>query len=177
MISRFVFFALGLAIGTVQTVHAQDENRPRFGLKVGQYRYSSSQTRDTFDGNSLSISPDYSRAVTPDKRGRLRFDFGFNSSSEGENKLFFAPIGVGYRATTGEGATLPYFGGSLNVAPTYLKVPDQNKDGKLSLAVGGSAFAGVQFNQRFTLEARYFLLSKVRGFNLSGLDLSAGVRF
>ena len=176
MSSRFVFLAV-FALMTAQSVHAQDENRPRFGLKVGQYRYASSQTRNTFDGNSLSISPDYSRAVTPDKRGRLRFDFGFNSSSDGDNRLIFVPVGVGYRATTGEGSTLPFYGGSLNVAPTYLKVPDQNKDGKLSFAVGGSAFAGVQFNQKFTIEARYFLFSKVRGYNLSGLELSAGVRF
>ena len=155
----------------------QSSQRPHIGLKIGQYRYTSAQTRDTFNGNSLSISPTYSRPIEADTKGRLRFDFSFNSSSEGDNRLIMVPVGVGYRRTAGQGETLPYFGGSLNLAPVYLKVPDQNKDGKLSLAAGGSAFVGVQFKQRYILEARYFLLSKVRGYDVSGFDLSAGLRF
>lgn len=157
--------------------HAQSAQRPRVGLTIGQYRYTSAQTRDTFGGNSFSISPTYSRPREADTKGHLRFDFSFNSSSNGDNRLIMVPLGVGYRRTAGAGETLPYFGGSLNLAPIYLKVPDQNIGGKLSLAAGGSAFVGVQFQQRYTLEARYFLLSKVRGYDVSGLNFSLGARF
>ena len=133
--------------------------------------------RDRFGGDSISISPTYSRGLSATKKGHVRFDFSFNYFKHDDNKLFMAPIGLGYRQALSEGKNRPYFGGSVNLVPNYLKVPDDNVDGKWRLSAGASLFAGVSFNRRYNLEARYFMLSKIKGEDPSGLQLAAGIRF
>lgn len=168
------FFVLA---ALVLPASAQNRRDSRFGLEVGYLRFSSRNTSDTFGGNGVSISPALGAFRLGTRRGVTQFDFGVNVSQSNGNTLVFVPLGARYTKSLGDGSTRPYVGASLNVAPTYSKIDSLGLGGKTSFATGGSAFAGLNFGNRFNLEARYFALSKVRGYDLSHFRLAAGIRF
>lgn len=149
----------------------------RPGVEVGYFRFNSGATGDTFGGNGISISPAFGSIRAATKHGDIRPDFSLNYSHSNGNTLAFVPVGARYVVGLSDKANQPYVGASLNAVPSYTKIDTLNEGGKFSLGVGGSAFAGYNFGNRFNLEARYFQISKVRGFDLSHFEVSAGVRF
>ena len=167
------FLLVALALPAV----AKGRRDSRLGVEVGYLRFSSRQTSDTFGGNGISVSPALGAFRLGTRRGVTQFDFGVNVSQGNGNTLVFVPLGARYTKTLGDGPTRPYVGVSADVAPTYSKIASLGLGGKTSFATGGSAFAGLNFGNRFNLEARYFALSKVRGYDLSHFRLAAGVRF
>lgn len=161
------------------TVEAPAKKRRGFrpGVEVGFFRFNSSATGDTFGGNGISISPAFGVIRAATRRGSVRPDFGLNISRSNGNTLVFLPIGARYILGLSDKTNQPYIGASLNAVPAYTKIETLNLGGKFELAVGGSAFAGYNFGDRFNVEARYFQISKVRGFDLSHFEFAAGVRF
>lgn len=156
---------------------AQNRRDSRLGVEVGYLRFSSRNTSDTFGGNGISIAPAFGAFQLGTQRGVTQFDFGVNVSQGNGNTLVFVPIGARYTKALGAGPSRPYIGVSADVAPTYSKIQSLGLGGKTSYATGGSAFAGLNFGNRLNIEARYFALSKVRGYDLSHFRLAAGLRF
>ncbi len=173
----FLVFAALVPALTLPASAQSRRREARYGLEVGYLRFNSSLTSDTFGGNGFSISPAFGSIASGTTSGVTQRDFGINVSQGNGNTLVIVPIGLRYTKALSDGPTRPYVGGSLNLAPTYSKIETQNLGGKLSLAVGGSALAGIDFNNRLNLEARYFALSKVRGYDLSHVEIALGVRF
>lgn len=149
----------------------------QFGLKAGYYAFSSGKSRETFGGDALSISPSFSGAPVDTRDGRFRFDFSIQNFEDGENQLFFVPLTASFRKAIGNGENRPYAGVGLSAAPTYIDVPAEDVRDEFKVALGGTAFVGTRLGRRFSLEARYYLLSQVEGYDLSGAQLTAGVRF
>ncbi len=149
----------------------------RPGVEVGFFHFNSSATGDTFGGNGISISPAFGSIRAATKHGDIRSDFGLKFSRSNSNTLVFLPLGARYVLGLSEKTNQPYIGASLNAVPAYTKIETANLGGKFEVAVGGSAFAGYNFGDRFNIEARYFQISKVRGFDLSHFEVSAGARF
>ncbi|RYX85437.1 hypothetical protein EON83_05580 [bacterium] len=155
----------------------KSSNRFRPGVQVGFFKFNSSATGDTFGGNGISISPAFGAIRAATRHGNWRPDFGVNFSRSNGNTLIFLPIGASYVLGLSEKKNQPYIGASVNAVPAYTKIETANLGGKFELAAGASAFAGYNFGNRFNVEARYFQISKVRGFDLSHFEVSAGVRF
>ncbi|BCM90149.1 hypothetical protein IAD21_02000 [Abditibacteriota bacterium] len=149
----------------------------RPGVEVGFFHFNSSATGDTFGGNGISISPAFGSIRAATKHGDVRSDIGLKFSHSNGNTLVFVPLGARYVLGLSEKENQPYIGASLNAVPAYTKIDTLNLGGKFEVAVGGSAFAGYNFSDRFNVEARYFQISKVRSFDLSHFEVSAGVRF
>ena len=90
------------------------------------------------------------------------------------------PVGANYIRAFGsreDAKTRPYYGASLNLVPAKIRsLPDGVNTG-IKLGYGGSAFVGTTLGRKTFVEARYRAISDIAGFNLSGLGLSAGIRF
>ena len=149
----------------------------RPGVEIGYFRFTSSATSNTFGGNGISISPAFGPIRAATKSGTVRPDFSFNLSRSNGNTLVFLPIGARYVVGLSDKTNQPYVGASLNIAPAYTKIEALSQGGKFQVAGGGSIFTGYNFGNRFNIEARYFALSKVRGFDLSHFEIAAGARF
>jgi hypothetical protein len=174
----FPFLIFGVLVPALTlSASAQTRRQSRIGVELGYTRFNSRQTSDTFGGNGISISPAFGSFRSGTKQGVTQPDFGLNISRGNGNTLIIVPIGERYTKSLGEGAARPYVGASLNLAPTYSKIQTLGLGGRTSLAVGGSALAGINFGNRFNLEARYFALSKVRGYDISHFEFGAGLRF
>ncbi len=175
---KLPFLALAALVPALSLpARAQSRSDARPGVELGYLRFSSRLTSDTFGGNGLSISPAFGPIATGTKRGSTQSDFGVNISRGNGNTLVIVPLGVRYIKALGDGATRPYVGGSVDLAPTYSRIQTQNLGGKVSFAAGGSAFVGLALSNRLNLEARYFALSKVRGYDLSHTQIALGLRF
>lgn len=168
---------LVLAAMTLPAVaqNRRDDFRP--GVEVGYLRFSSRQTSDTFGNNGISISPAFGSFASGTRQGITKPDFGLSVSQANGNTLVLVPLGERYTKALSEGGSSPYIGASLDVVPAYSRIQTQNLGGKVSFAAGGSAFAGINLGSRFNIEARYFALSKMRGYDLSHFRLAAGLRF
>lgn len=173
----FRFIGIVFVVSALSLPASAQSRGFRPGVEVGFFRFSSKATSDTFGGNGISISPAFGAIRAATKRGDVRPDFSFNLSRSNGNTLIFVPIGARYEKALSDKTNQPYVGASLNVAPAYSKIKTLNQGGKFQLAGGGSAFAGYNLGNRFNIEARYFALSKVRGFDLSHFEIAAGVRF
>jgi hypothetical protein len=71
---------------------------------------------------------------------------------------------------------LPYAGVSLGGAYANLRSQADRINGS-GFAPSGSLYVGTSIGLRSFLEARWRSVGKVQGFDLSGLDLSVGLRF
>lgn len=173
---KVLFLAL-LAGALALPASAQSRRDFRPGLEVGYFRFDSSRTSGTFGGNGISISPAFGSFRSGTRRGVTQLDFGVNISQSNSNTLVLVPIGVRYTKALSDGLNRPYIGASVDGVPAYSKIETLGLNGKVSFAAGASAFAGVNFSRRFNLEARFFAVSKVRGFDPSHFQIAAGVRF
>ena len=70
----------------------------------------------------------------------------------------------------------PYAAAGPVLATTELRVQSAGIDADPHL-LGGSVMVGSDVGQHAFLEARYLAVPRVHGFNLSGTNLRAGIRF
>jgi hypothetical protein len=173
---------------------AQDDggDRPRrrftFGPNVGFFLPSSGKARDAFGNTWTNVGFGAGAVQSASRSGRLSFDLSFiNNNRGGGRRAFLVPVGVSYRqaftATEDEdgepipNAITPYYGVSAGLYLASLDSDKYDVDTSLSAGGGGSVLVGVAFQRRAFLEARYHLVSRIAGFDLSGLNLGAGFRF
>ena len=152
--------------------------RFRIGPEVGVYLPTSSKSRDQFGSSWLTIGlglGDIGR-ITP--QGQTSFDLQVLYQSKNGNHAFLAPIGIGYRvAVSRSGPNTAYVGATADLLLADLRSGDYNVHSGLRTGFGGSALAGVNFGDSGYLEARYLAVSRIKGFDLSGLNVTAGYRF
>jgi len=195
-----LFFALALP----SVSHAQDTQTPppptdtpppaperarkpfRIGPEIGVFLPTSGETRDTFGSSWFNYGIGLGNIQTPNGRGRISFDLNFFSSSRGGNRVFMAPIGVGYRLglhrdqNPNEPQTkgfLPYVGASANIVFADMKSDTLNIRSGIRTTGGISVLLGSNFGEKAYAQIRYLAIGKVSGFDLSGTSLTAGLRF
>ena len=156
------------------------EKKPRLqlGVETGVFIPTDGLARDRFGGTSFSLSPALGAIRQCDTKGKFGYDFKLFYNKQGDNYALWAPVGVDYRrALTDSSSARPYVGGSLDAVPVWLRAEPEGVPGKLRMGVGGSLFLGALFGTKRYVEARYTAVSKIKGFDLSGLTIGAGMRF
>lgn len=166
----------------------EEQERPpiwkliRFGPNANVYFPSSGKTRDRFGdawfGFGLGVGP--VRQSTKGGRQAISVDVGVYNSRRrrGDGRALFIPLGLSYRQGVETGNRIvPYLGASANVNVVSMRSDQDNVSPGLRAGLAASGILGVSFGDSAFFEGRYLAASKIRGFDLSGLRLSAGVRF
>ena len=157
---------------------SKKSNRFRIGPEVGVYFLTSSKARNQFGNSAISLGLGLGSIAQASTRGRLALDLQVQYQTRNGNHMFLAPLGVAYRKALNEGGpNVAYVGATVDLDFVDLRSGDYNVHSGVRTAFGASPLIGVSFGDSGFLEARYLYVSRIKGFDLSGLNLSAGFRF
>lgn len=173
--------ALGLAIGycgvSARPAHAQSLLRPTFRAKVGLFLPSGSG--EDFSGNNhLKGEAEVLLPKILSGVGTTNISIGYSQGSSDGRTLRIVPVTIGKIFSPPNPAKLltgNVYGG-VGVGPYFLRASGGgDSDNKTS--IGGYAMVGYEFKNKFFLEAKYQVVSKIRGVSPSGLSLMVGRSF
>ncbi len=157
---------------------AKRNNRFRIGPEIGLYLPTSSKTRSEFGSSALSLGIGLGSINKISTRGQTTLDLQVIYQSKDGNHMFLAPLGVGYRkAFSQNSSTTTYLGATADIYFADLRSGKYNVHSGVRTGFGGSVLAGVNFSENGYFEARYLIVSRIKGFDLSGVNLTAGYRF
>lgn len=161
-----------------QAAPAKRRNRFRIGPEVGLYLPTSSKTRSEFGSSALSLGIGLGSINKISKRGNTTLDLQVIYQSRNGNHMFLAPLGIGYRkAFSQNSSTTTYLGATADIYFADLRSGRYDVHSGVRTGFGGSVLAGVNFSENGYFEARYLIVSRIKGFDLSGVNLTAGYRF
>jgi len=99
-------------------------------------------------------------------------------TTEVKHEAYIIPLGIVYRrALVDRTDARPYVGASANLVLADFNSPKDGVRWGLRTAAGGSVLAGLTFKRTGYVEARYLLVTEMRGLDFSGLNLTGGIRF
>jgi len=156
---------------------------PKVGVDFGIFMPTSGKTRSRFGNNWGGFGIGIGRPDRPSGTGRVAFDFSSQYQKSGNHHAFIAPLGVSYRRAFNaddltRGSTfIPYYGVSADLVAVDLRSVEDNVHSGLRFTAGGSALVGTTIGASGFAEAKYLAVGKIKGFDLSGLKLSVGIRF
>lgn len=160
------------------TAPTKKSSRFRIGPEVGVFFLTSNKARDQFGNSSISLGLGLGSISQASTRGRLALDLQIQYQTKNGNHLFLAPLGIAYRKALNQGGpNVAYVGATADLDFVDIRSGDYNVHSGVRTAFGASPLIGVSFGDSGFLEARYLYVSRVKGFDLSGLNLSAGFRF
>ncbi len=153
-------------------------NRFRIGPEIGVFLLTSGKARSQFGNSAVSLGLGLGSIAQASTQGRLALDLQIQYQTRNGNHLFLAPLGVVYRKALNEGtSSVAYVGATADLDFVDIRSGDYDVHSGIRTAFGASPLIGVSFGDSGFLEARYLYVSRVKGFDLSGLNLSAGYRF
>lgn len=153
-------------------------SRFRIGPEVGVYFLTAGKARSQFGSSAISLGLGLGSIAQASTRGRLALDLQVQYQTRNGNHLFLAPLGVAYRKALNQGGpNVAYVGVTADLDFVDIRSGDYGVHSGVRTAFGASPILGVSFGDSGFLEARYLYVSRVKGFDLSGLNLSAGYRF
>ncbi len=153
-------------------------NRFRIGPEVGVYFLTSGKARSQFGNSAISLGLGLGSIAQASTRGRIALDLQVQYQTRSGNHMFLAPLGVAYRRALNQGGpNVAYVGATVDLDFVDIRSADYNVHSGVRTAFGASPLIGVSFGDSGFLEARYLYVSRIKGFDLSGLNLSAGYRF
>lgn len=153
-------------------------NRFRIGPEVGVYFLTSGKARSQFGNSAISLGLGLGSIAQASTRGRLALDLQVQYQTRSGNHMFLAPLGIAYRKALNQGGpNVAYVGATADLDFVDIRSADYNVHSGVRTAFGASPLIGVSFGDSGFLEARYLYVSRIKGFDLSGLNLSAGFRF
>jgi hypothetical protein len=161
-----------------------------FGLQLGTYTPGNlavkSKFGDSWSGVGLGFGPIYAPQVTR----KVNSDITVISTKRKFTAATLIPIGISYRQSLtplnmeklGEGiwpTSGTYVGGSLNIVAGQLRsnLAGDNFANGWKTTTGASVYVGHVFSEKLSVEARYYGMGKLQGFDFSGTSISAGFRF
>jgi hypothetical protein len=159
---------------------AAPSRRIRFGPQLGLYFPTNSRTRNRFGSTWTNIGIGIGSISDIHRSGRLALDVSFISNTRSSDaKIFLAPIGLSYSIGLGKQTqpTAAYAGVSANLVIASLRSDLDGLPSRTSATGGASLFLGTRFSESGYVEARYNAFGKIRSFDLSGINLTAGFRF
>lgn len=151
--------------------------RIRFGPEVAVYLPESGKTRSRFGSAWLSVGVGIGGIRTSPVRGKFSPDFDLFYQTRGRNHAFFLPFGLDYRRSLYRARVAPYVGATAEACITDIHTVEDNIASRYRMAYGGSVYAGVAAGRNLFGEVRYYGLTRVRGIDLSGVNLKLGYRF
>ncbi len=154
------------------------KSRFRIGPEIGVYLPTAGKARDQFGSAWPSLGIGIGNINAISAKGQVAFDGQILYQKKGDNHAFLAPIGIGYlQALSQNGPNVVFYGITGDLCLADLRSGDYNVHSGLRAGVGGSGLLGVNFGDSGYLEARYLFVSRIKSFDLSGLNLTAGYRF
>ncbi|HEY3298614.1 MAG TPA: hypothetical protein VGK34_08170 [Armatimonadota bacterium] len=142
------------------------------------YFPTSSKTKDTFGSTWPSVGFVIAGAVNDRIYDKLEFHVDGILRSHHSNHAYLFPAGIVYTTRAKKMKALsPFVGASADVYFVNLRVPEENLDSSWKTTVGGSVFAGVDINRNLSIKAAYLAAPKVRGYDVSGFNLTATFGF
>ena len=153
-------------------------SRFRIGPEVGVFFLTSGKARSQFGNSAVSLGIGLGSISQATTQGRLALDLQVQYQTKNGNHLFLAPLGVAYRKALNQGGpNVAYVGLTADLDFVDIRSADYNVHSGVRTAFGASPLIGVTFGDSGFLEARYLYVSRIKGFDLSGLNVSAGFRF
>ncbi|MDX1933860.1 MAG: hypothetical protein SFU56_14775 [Capsulimonadales bacterium] len=154
--------------------------RFRFGPELGFYFLTSDRAADTFGRVFTNVGFGFGGVRHARRKGETYFDLNVVANRRRGSELVLIPAGIAYRRSFAREDTAqinPYYGFGANVVGVHSRSDRDNLPSRFRFGAGGNVFAGVTYRDTGYLQARYLLMSDVRGFNLSGASLAVGFRF
>jgi hypothetical protein len=159
---------------------------PAFGPQIGFFFPTDGRTRDAFGDNWVNYGIGFQPLDLQTRRGSATLDIAAFSARRSGARAFILPVSFIYKIALGGGPDVvgetdrglnPYTGFSLGLYLADLRADRYNVSSGWQGGFGGSALFGVTYQRNVFVEARYHLISKLKTFDLSGLNLSIGARF
>ena len=145
---------------------------------MGVFFLTAGKARSQFGNSAVSLGLGLGSIAQASTQGRLALDLQVQYHTKNGNHLFVAPLGEAYRKALNEGtANVAYVGATADLDIVDIRSGDFDVHSGVRTAFGASPLVGVSFGDSGFVEARYLYVSRVKGFDLSGLNLSAGYRF
>lgn len=171
-----------------ETPQEQKERRrvPALGPQIGFFFPTNSRTRDAFGDTWVNYGIGFQPLDLQTRRGSATLDIAAFSARRSGARAFIVPISFIYKIALGGGPDVegetdrglnPYTGFSLGLYLADLRADKYNVSSGWQGGFGGSALFGVTYKRSLFVEARYHLISELKSFELSGLNLSVGARF
>lgn len=166
-------------------VQPAPEKKPRpritLGPEVGVYIPTSDRTRAAFGETWVNYGVGFRPIELAARRGLFGFDLNIISTRGTGRRALLIPASLIYKRAIGggepgEGIT-PYVGGSAGLLFADLRSDNFGISSGFRGGFGGSGLIGITYQRKAYLEARYQLFSKIKGYDLSGLNIAAGFRF
>jgi hypothetical protein len=154
------------------------------GINAGVFVPSSGKARNRF-GNAW-WSAGIGVGAIPKATGRGSFGLDLRTkyqSASNDRHVFVGSLGAEYRRrfdpndNAAQQQYIPYYGVSVDAIFTDISSPQDNVHSGINTTAGASVFVGTTIGQQEFLTLRYEAMPDVKGFNFSGLSLTAGVRF
>jgi hypothetical protein len=172
---KWLSVGLVLVAGLSSALGADDNDRKKWwGLSVGVFLPSSGEIQDRFDDVffRVGISPFEDRISD---RWKFAVDFNALFANKNGNRLFVAPVTVGFARSFGspEARSIPFV--QFGVGPAYYDYSIARGSGRVSTRrVGGNANveAGILFDRRFALTGRADFYTKTDDFDFSGFSVT-----
>lgn len=155
----------------------QDETNPRIGmgLMVGAFYPTSSEVRDHFGDNWVRFGLRPLPLDIPNK-WRISWDAAYYHMSYLDDDVTLIPVTVGLiRGYGDKEKTRPYVALNAGVFYGNADMPSLGVDEK-GWGLNMNATAGIIFNRRFSIEARYEVFDEFAGMDFSAFTLSAAVK-
>jgi len=160
------------------------DSKGRFvlGPEIGIYIPTDARTRAAFGDTWVDYGIGFRPIQLVTRHGAAGLDFNIISTDGTGRKAFLIPVTLIYKQAfgssdePGKGLT-PYFGVSAGLLLADLRSDNYNVHSGFRAGYGGTALIGVTYKQKAYLEARYEEFSKIKGFDLSGLNIATGFRF
>lgn len=167
------------ASGSTQMSAPKKRTRFRIGPEVGVYLPTSAKTRDQFGSAWYTLGLGLGNISTITTKGQTAFDLQVLYQKKDDNHVFLAPIGIGYRQAFSPGSSpnVAYYGVTADLVLADLRSADYDVHSGFRAGAGASALLGVNFGDSGYLEARYLFVTRIKSFDLSGLNVTAGYRF
>ncbi len=159
---------------------------PAFGPQIGFFFPNNARTRDAFGETWVNYGIGFKPLDLQTRRGSATLDIAAFSARRSGARAFIVPISFIYKIALGGGRDVegetdrglnPYTGFSLGLYLADLRADKYRVSSGWQGGFGGSALFGVTYQRNLFVEARYHLISELKTFDLSGLNLSVGARF
>ena len=152
------------------------------GPEFGVFLPTSGKAGDAFGTAWTNLGVGVGRVRGANPRGAFAFEFQVLRNRRGGSRALLLPLTVTYRRgllPPGRGAAgaRPYVGLGTGLYLADLRSEKYGVTSGFRGTIGVTALAGATVGDRAVVEARYLAVGRVKGFDLSGVNLTAGFRF
>ena len=142
------------------------------------YYPTNARVRNSFGNSWLGYGVSVGTLSCFEPQEAVGFDVNLLSRSSGGNYVYLLPVGINYIYLLHDcccSTVHPFVGASGDIVFSDVQSRTDGVPAALRTSAGLGLFAGIAFNQRWLLLARYNVFSPIAGLDFSGFSLSVSV--